>query len=224
MAVALAGAGVERMTVVNRTLSRAEALAERVGGVAADAGALPEALAGADVLLTSTGAGAIIVDPELVEAAMVHRPSRPLLVVDVGVPRDVDPSVGKLPGVTLLDLDDLREWADRGVAERAAEASTVWTIVAEEVARHVDETSAREMAPLLAELHDRADAVRQAELDRFESRLSRLDESERRAVEAMTRRLVAKLLHDPSVRLKQDAGTARGERNAAAVRDLFNLA
>jgi len=103
------------------------------------------------------------------------------------------------------------------------EAQAVREIVAEEVERFVELATARQVAPLVASLHDRAEQVRAAEVERFRSRLDRLSERERDAVEALTRGLVAKLLHEPSVRLKEQAGTPRGERNASALRDLFDL-
>ena len=218
---ALAGAGVRTVTVANRTHERAIELAARVNGRAVPFADLPVALGDADVLLTSTGAGTIIVEAEVVERA---KAGRPLLVMDVAVPRDVDSAVAQLPGVTLLDLDDLSDWAARGRAERAAEAARVRLIVAEEVANFGEVAVGRQAAPLIAQLHDRAEAVRTGELDRYRSRLDDLSERERATVEALTRAIVAKLLHEPTVSLKREAGTARGERNAAAVRDLFDLA
>jgi len=139
------------------------------------------------------------------------------------VPRSVDRTVGSLDGVTVLDLDDLRDWADRGLALRSGEADRVRTIVAEEVERFSVEVTARQAAPLVAQLHAQAEQVRSRELARFAGRLNDLDDTEREAVEALTRTIVAKLLHGPSVRLRHDAGTPKGERNAAAVSDLFDL-
>ena len=223
IAVALSAAGTGGITVTNRTESRAQALADRVGGVVLPFDRLAGALADADVVLTCTGAGDVVVDAPTVATAMVGRQERPLLVVDIAVPRDVDGAVGGLPGVTLLDLDDLRDWAARGLEQRAAEAAQVRTIVGDEVERYVMESQARQAAPLVAQMHERAEAVRQAEIERFARKLTGLEPSERDAVEALTRAIVAKLLHEPSVRLKDEAGTPRGERNAAAVRDLFDL-
>lgn len=221
MAVALAAAGPASVLVANRTVGRAEELAARVGGRAIPLAAVPAALVDTDVVLTSTGADGTVVDSDDVTALMADRPERPLLIVDVAVPRDVDPAVGRLPGVTLYDLDDLRDFAARGIAERAAEAASVRRIVDDEVDRYLDRTTARTVAPLVGTLHERAEEVRRAELDRIRGRLGALDDRQREAVEAMTRRLVAKLLHDPSVRLKDAAGTPRGERLAEAVRELF---
>jgi glutamyl-tRNA reductase len=221
--VALAGAGAERITVTNRTPERAVSLAERVGGSVLPFGDLAAAIAEVDVVLTCTGAGDVVIDAATVTAALTGRVDRPLLVVDIAVPRDVDGAVGGLPDVTLLDLDDLRDWAARGLEARAGETSQVRAIVSDEVERFVMESMARQAAPLVAQMRERADAVRRAEVERFAKKLATLEPAERDAVEALTKAIVAKLLHEPSVRLKDDAGTPRGERNASAVRDLFDL-
>jgi len=222
VAVALAGAGATNITVTNRTEARAAQLAQRVGGTIVPFGQLGAALREADVLLTCTGAGSIIIDHDLVAAARDGVES-PLLVVDIAVPRDVAADVEHLPSVTLLNLDHLRDWAARGLALRAAEAQRVRAIVGEEVERFAMEATARQAAPLVAQLHSQAEIVRQAELERFAKRLASLEPGQRDAVEALSKGIVAKLLHQLSVRLKDDAGTPQGERNAAAVRDLFDL-
>src|SRR3954447_18529401 len=222
VALALVGAGATDITVANRTQSRAAQLAERVRGRVIPFNALPGAIREIDVLVTSTGSGAILIDREMVAAARAGV-DKPLLVVDIAVPRDVDSAVAELAHVTLLDLDDLRDWAAKGIEKRAVEAQSVRVIVAEEVERFVVEVSARQAAPLVADLYAHGETIRQSELDRFAARLASLDPNQRAAVEAVTRGIVAKLLHTPSVRLKDDVGTPSGERNAAAVRDLFDL-
>ena len=222
IAVALVGAGATDITVINRTEARAAQLALRVGGRIAPFSDLGAALGQADVLLTCTGAGTIIIDQDLVASARAGI-TTPLLVVDIAVPRDVAADVEQAHNVTLLNLDHLRDWAARGIALRAAEADRVRSIVSEEVERFGLETTARQAAPLVAQLHEKADAVRVAELERFSNRLASLDSAQRVAVEAVTKGIVAKLLHQMSVKLKDDAGSPQGERNAAAVRDLFDL-
>ncbi len=222
IAIALVGAGATDITVTNRTETRAEHLAQRVGGRIVPFSQLGVALADTDVLLTCTGAGSVIIDHDLVVAARTNA-ERPLLIVDIAVPRDVAPDVEAADDVTLLNLDHLRDWAARGLAQREAEADRVRAIVGEEVERFGLEVTARQAAPLVAQLHEKADAVRLAELERFANRLASLDPAQRDVVEAVTKGIVAKLLHQPSVRLKDDAGTPQGERNAAAVRDLFDL-
>jgi glutamyl-tRNA reductase len=223
-AVALDGTdAVDDVLVANRTRTRAVALAARTGGRVVDFGELGEALTTVDVMLTSTGATDTVVDRDDVEAVMAHREGRPLLIVDVAVPRDVDPSVTTLDGVTLLDMDDLRSFAEAGIAERRREIAVVQRLVDDEVSRYFEDVAAREVAPLVVALRDRADAIREAELARYTARLADLSPKERAAVEGLTRGIVNKLLHEPTVRLKDAAGTARADRLADALRALFDL-
>jgi glutamyl-tRNA reductase len=222
IAAALVHAGANDIMVSNRTTQRAEQLAARIGGRVVPFADLPTALAEADVLLTCTGAGGTLIDFELLQSAR-DQSSSPLLIVDIAVPRDVAPEVTRLPTVTLLNLDDLRDWAGRALMLRAEEAHRVNAIVSEEVERFGVEATARQAAPLVAQLRERAETIRRAEIERFTARLATLDDAQRAAVEAMTKGIVAKLLHTPSVKLKDDAGTPQGERNAATVRDLFDL-
>lgn len=222
VAVALHRAGGADILVANRSADRGSTLAERVDGVAVGFDRLDEAIGAADLVVACTGSGEPVLTRELIESARA-RNRRPLHIVDIAVPRDVAPSVAELPDVTVFDLDDLRDWADRGLAHRAGEAERVRSIVGEEVEEFLVEVTARQAAPLVASMREAADRVRAAELERFASRLSSLDDADRETVEALTRAIVAKLLHEPSVRLKTQAGTPQGERNAAAVRDLFDI-
>jgi glutamyl-tRNA reductase len=196
-------------------------LAGRVGGRAIGLDRIGAAIAGADVIVACTASGQSVVT--LDDVAANKRPDAAMLVVDIAVPRSVDRSVGGVDGVTLLDLDDLRDWADRGVALRAVEVDRVREMVSVEVERFATEITARQAAPLVAQLHESAERVRAREVARFAGRLADLDEEERETVEALTRAIVAKLLHGPSVRLRHESGTPTGERNSAAVSDLFDL-
>jgi glutamyl-tRNA reductase len=224
VAVALRRAGGAEILVANRTSERGAALAERVDGIAVGFDRLHEAVAAADVIIAGTGSEQAVLTRTLVADARAARGSnRSVHIVDIGVPRNVDPSVGDLAGVTLSDLDDLRDWADRGLSHRSAEAERVRVIVAEEVERFLVESTARQAAPLVASMHGAAEQVRAGEVERFAARFAHLGDAEREAVESLTRAIVAKLLHEPSVRLKAQAGTPQGERNAAAMRDLFDL-
>ncbi|MBV9951575.1 MAG: glutamyl-tRNA reductase [Acidimicrobiia bacterium] len=223
MAVALASAGVASIEVANRTWDRAAQLAERVDGEAVRLSDLPRALADVDVLLTSTGATSIMLEHADLEPIVAARNGRPLLVVDIAVPRDIDPSVAELPGVTLLDMHDLRRFAQAGVQEREREVQAVESIVVDEVDRFVEARSGRAAAPLVAQLHGRAEALRRSELERFRSRLGTLDPRQQAAVEALTKGLIAKILHEPTVKLKETAGTPKGERLAEALRDIYDI-
>jgi glutamyl-tRNA reductase len=222
MAVTLAESGGE-VLVVNRTRAKAVQVAKKAGGRAVDFGSLAGALTEADVLLTSTGSPSVLVDAEELAPVLEARAGRPLLIVDVAVPRDVDPAVRGMAGVTLLDMDDLRAFAAAGLAGRRREVAKVQAIIAEEVERHAATSTAREVAPLVVALRARGEQVRTAELDRFRARLEALDPAAREAVEALTKGIVAKLLHEPTVRLKDAAGSPRGDRLAEALRALFDL-
>jgi glutamyl-tRNA reductase len=224
MAVALAGGSSStEVLVANRTRVRAVQLAARTGGRVVDFGELAHALETVDVMLTSTGASDTIIHADDVEAVMAARAGRPLLIVDVAVPRDVDSAVAGIEGVTLLDMDDLRAFAEQGIAERRREISSVQEIVDDEVGAYFDAVAARTAAPLVAALREHAESVRTAELDKFSARLANLSPKERAAVEQLTRGIVNKLLHEPSVRIKDAAGSARADRLADALRTLFGL-
>ena len=223
MVRALVAGGVADVRIANRTWDRSTDLASRVGGTAVRLAELNDAMAEVDLLLTGTGASSLMLEHGDLWRVMEHRGGRPLLVVDVAVPRDVDPAAAEVPGVTLLDMDDLRAFADRGIASREAEVGSVRTLVDEELERYAATATAREVAPLVGALHGRAEEVRAAELARFRSRLADLDDRQVEAVEALTRGIVAKLLHDPTVQLKDSAGSPKGERLADALRDLFGL-
>jgi len=221
MAIALAGAGVGEIVVANRTPSRGRALAERVGGHAVGLDDVPDVLVTTDVLLSSTGADQILIERADMELVMQRRDGRALLVVDVAVPRDVDPGVAQVFGVTLLDIDALRALGEQSLQQRRAEIGRVREILTSELERYRIERSAREVVPLVTALRERVEEVRQTELDRVAPRLD--DPDARAALDAATRALVNKLLHEPTVRLKESAGTARGELYADALAELFAL-
>ena len=220
MVSALASAGVGEILVVNRTPERAQALAHAVGGRAVSLFELPNALVEVDLLLTSTGAQSVIVEHGDIERVVEQRAGRELLIIDAAVPRDVDPAAAQVPGVTLLDMDDLRSFAEVGLAERRREAVKARAIVDEEVERFRDASTARQVAPVVSALREQFEAIRVAEVDRVGRKLS---DAERAALDALSRSVVAKLLHEPTVRLKDAAGTVRGERLADALRELFGL-
>jgi glutamyl-tRNA reductase len=223
MAESLAAAGVADLVVANRTHAKAEKLAGAVGGRAIRFADLHSELVGADVVLTSTGASSVLLTRADIESAMAERAGRPLVLVDIAVPRDIDPSVADLDGVTVLDMDDLGAFADRGLAERRREVDAVRDILDEELERFQAATSAREIAPVIVALREAAEAVRMVELERARTRLGGLDGTQQAAVEKLTQGLVAKLLHQPTVALREAAGSAKGDRLVQALRDLYDL-
>jgi glutamyl-tRNA reductase len=223
MVADLAGTTGSEVVVANRTWERALALAARIGGRAVQVEALSGALGEVDLVFTSASGPADVIDQDMLAPVMAGRLDRPLLIVDLGMPRNVEPGVRALPGVTVLDLADLRAFAQVGLDQRRKEVVPVRDIVAQEVDRYVDVTTARGMAPTVAALYERGENIRQGELGRFRARLSGLDPRQRDAVEALTRGIVAKLLHDPAVNVKDAAGSVRGDRLAGALRDLFGI-
>ena len=223
MATALQRAGVTDVFVANRTWRKARALADRIGGTAVWLSDLPLVLLEVDLLLTSTGATVPVVEHDDFAPVMAERDGRELLIVDIAVPRDVDPAVRDIPGVTLLDINDLRTFAQAGLDRRAGELAAVDAIVDEEVGRYRTAASARSADPVVGALHRWADQVRADELARFDARLAGLDERQREAVEALLKGVSNKLLHRPTRALKEHAGSATGDRLVEATRQLYDL-
>ena len=215
--------GPARVVVANRSAERAAAVAEQSGAQAVGLSKLDEELARADLVLTSTAAPDVVLDVARVGRTMRSRPDRPLLVVDVAVPRDVDPAVADLEGVSLLDVEDVRRFAEARMSTRRGEIPAVRAVLTEELERYRASYAARSAAPVVAALRMRAETIRRAELDRQRARLEALGPEAREIVETVTQRTVAKLLHEPTVRIKDAAGSPRGERLAEALRSLFDL-
>jgi glutamyl-tRNA reductase len=208
--------------VANRTPARARALAERIGGEELPMTSLVEGLARADLILSSTASTYPVVTREMVAGVIPGRGGRPLVLLDLAVPRDVEPDVSSLEGVLVRDLDDLREALAPG-PEQLAEVARVRAIVEEEVPRFARWQRAHHLAPLLEALQTRGEETRARELRRAASRLASLEAAEREAVEVLTRSIVAKLLQAPVTAVKAGAGTTEGEALVRALRDLFDL-
>ena len=223
IARALSAKSSAKVVVLNRSKERAVELAETVGATVRDFDELSTVLRDADVLLTSTGSGEVVVTKEALSKARASRSEHPLLIVDIAVPRDVEHEAGELAGVTLRDLHDLRDWAQQGVVSRVQETDQVRSIIVQEVSRFGEVMVERQAAPLIAELHERAERIRQAEVERYAAKFGGLSKEDRDAVELLTKSIVAKLLHSPSMQLKNNAGTPQGERISAALRDLFDI-
>ncbi|QNG19807.1 glutamyl-tRNA reductase [Rhodococcus triatomae] len=222
-------AGIDRITVVNRTTERAEHLAEtaRAGGVDAAAAPLSDlatAMHDADVLVTCTGAvGAVVTlaDAHVALAQAGRTADRPLVICDLGLPRDVEHAVGGLPGVTVLDMESLQ--ADPATGAAASDAEAARAIVAAELTNYLTGQRMAEVTPTVTALRQRAAEVVEGELLRLDSRLPGLDDPQRDEVARTVRRVVDKLLHAPTVRVKQLASSPGGDAYAAALRELFEL-
>lgn len=210
-----------RIVVANRTPRHAARLVRQVGGRAVGLEALEEELAAADLLVSSTGATGLVIGADVVAAAMTRRPGRPLVILDLALPRDVDPAVRELAGVTLVDLESLHAVLEGTAPGREVESARL--IVAEEVAAFVAWQRASRVAPTVAALRSKADEVVSRELARLDGRLTDLPPRTRAEIAATVHRVVEKLLHTPTVRVKQLAEGPDGDAYAEALRELFGL-
>jgi len=223
---ALRSRRVEEIVVANRTTARAKALAARAGGRAVALFALSHVLGDADAVIVTTGASVPLIDADMLDRATAPGSGRDrgsLVVVDMGMPRNVDPSAASLDGVTLLDIEDLNTHAELTLIGRQGELAAARRIVREEVERYREEERARGAAPVISALRERLDDLVRIELERHRGRLRGLEEQQRLEVEAVVRDVLAKLAHPPTVALKEAAGTPRGERLVEALRTLFDL-
>lgn len=224
VATSLAKLETGQISFINRNFDRANDLASQVGADAVPYQQLNEKLVTCDVLLTSTASDSYLLDHVLFEQIMENRAENELLIVDIAVPRDVDPAVASIDGITLLDIDAL--WSLRaqnpliGIQDADVSANE---IISEEVIRFLEQQSARQVAPLIAGFRNGAEEIRQAELKRFESRLAGLSDEQRDTVESLTQGILGKILHEPTVAMNEAAGTPRGDRLAEALRELFNI-
>ena len=206
------------MFVANRGRERRELLAGRYEAEPVPLDSLTDALRAADVVVSSTSSRGLVLEQADVELALADRGRRPLLLIDLAVPRDLDPAIAQLPYAFLYDVDDLDETVGTGTAEGAAARAEA--IVNEEAERFRRWQASRGVVPAIAALRGRAEEIRAAEVARA---ARRLPEADRRAIEALTVQLVNKLLHEPTVRLKEAAAGAEGSAYADAVRHLFGL-
>jgi glutamyl-tRNA reductase len=217
----LARAGIGRLTVVNRTPERARRLAESAGGRAAELADLPSELAAADVVISCTGAVGHVIGVPAARTALAARGCRAQVYVDLALPRDVDPAVADLPGVTVVDLERLgHQLAAGGVASQLDE---VRELVRDEVSGYLSTQRAEAVAPTVVALRALAGSVVEAELARLYSRLGDVDERVQAEVRHTVHRVVEKLLHTPTVRVKELAGEPGGSAYADALRALFGL-
>jgi glutamyl-tRNA reductase len=204
--------------VANRTADRARELAVRFGGAPVSLDRVGEVLAHADVVLSSTSAPGWTLTRDVVERALPARKGRSLFLIDLAVPRDLDPAIHELDGCYLYDIDDLEAVVAETLAGRGREAERAEAIVADEAARFRAWQASLDVVPAIASLRARAEAIRAAELDR-----AKLNDAERRAAESVTAAVLNKLLHLPTIRMKQAAAAADGVVYADAVRHLFGL-
>jgi len=219
----LVHSGVSAVVVANRSYERAVSLAERFQGSAVKFDAFPELLPKVDIVIASTSAPHFVCSKQAVAAAMRERKERPLLLIDIAVPRDIDPAVNELPDVFLYDIDDLEKVVQVNFKDRQKEIPKVQRIVREVAGEFNAWLRAREAAPLIVSLQDKAEGLRLAEVTRALGKLDGLPDGQRKAVEEMTRRLVAKLLADPLSAIRQFSGREDASYRLKIVRELLGL-
>jgi glutamyl-tRNA reductase len=205
VAKALKERGVANITTTSRSYEKASALAKSLGGSSVDIGSLGQALTGCDIAISCTGAPHLILDLKTLENAMSARENQPLVIIDIAVPRDVDPAVGRLNSVFLYDIDDFTHISERNRKQRETEIQKAVEIIESEVKRFASRWQAMEVKPLISSLVGKAEAIRQAQLKMTLKKLRRLSTEEQQSLEAMTEAIVQKILHDPIQRLKKDA-------------------
>jgi glutamyl-tRNA reductase len=221
-AQALAAQGVGTIFVANRRRERARELAERFAGRVVGFDELPRELELADIVLASTASPHAIVGHDELATVMRARGERPLLLIDIAVPRDVDPLCAQLPGVTLRDIDDLQAVVKRNMRVRQAEARRAEAIVEEEIQRFAGWLGTLEVVPTIAALRARGEQIAAGVLAENAGRWESLSERDRTRVEALARTIVNRLLHEPTVRMKR-AGADRMHARLQVLRELFGL-
>jgi glutamyl-tRNA reductase len=226
-AVTAARMGAASIVVANRSHSRAERIAATISATSADLSRLPAEIAVADLVVSCTGAPGLVITAESVREALDARaPGRPLVLLDLALPRDVDASAGELPGVSVIGLEDLRQAQPAGLpgpGARDEHVAAVWQIVAEEFAAHASADRAARVAPTVVALRAKAAEVVEAELARLAGRLEGMDARSHREIAQSMHRVADKLLHAPTVRVKELAGSPGADSYETALRVLFDL-
>jgi glutamyl-tRNA reductase len=216
--------GAQQLVIINRTGERAQALAQSLNAVRREFAELGEVLIEADVVISSTTSPRALITAPLMQRVMERRAWRSLLLIDIALPRDVEPAVGELPGVHLYNLDDLQSEVERGINLRLQEVGRVEAIINEEVKAFERWLASLSVVDTISDLRQRADAVRQQELARTLRQISpSLSEREVAAIQELTIRFMNKLLHIPTLRLKAAAADGQGHMYAEALRYLFDL-
>ena len=215
--------GLKSLYVANRHLERAQELADQYGGEAVEWPAVYGLLGSMDIVITSTGAPHYVIHKGEVMHAVASRPEKPLVLIDIAVPRDVEPSVGDLPDISLYNIDDLKAVVDDNLQERQREALIAEGIIKEEVEGLMERFTYLSMQPVMSQLSDKAEFIRRKELKRAMRKLPDISEEEYRVIEKMTHMIVRKMLRDPMRMVNKTAGTSRERLLKFAIRKLFKL-
>ncbi|WP_274649927.1 glutamyl-tRNA reductase [Paenibacillus humicola] len=209
--------GANRVYVVNRTYDRAVQLADKFNGIPLGMDEAIRRLGEADIVISSTGSDGYVLDRERVAAAMSRRKSRPLFMIDIAVPRDLDPAIASVENVFLYDIDDLEGIVESNLAQRRQEAAKIETFIAEELEAFRQWYKTLGVVPLIRALQDKAAAIHEETMDSLANKLPDLDERELKVIRKLTKSIVNQMMHDPILRLKEIAG----EKHAEDAMELF---
>lgn len=212
-----------QISLVNRTFAKAEKLAQQYHIEAYPMSELAAEIARADLIFTAAGAPEYLITAEIVADAMAQRPHRQLVLVDIAVPRDIDPAAADIPNVHLLDVDALQGQVDDTLAERRKAIPQVMGIIRSEMSTFEDKLRKLAVRPLIVDMRRRAEAIRQRELERTRRSLPDVDPAAWEHIEILSQSLINKLLHEPTIRLRDEAGNGRSDEYVDAMRHLFGL-
>lgn len=220
---ALSDAGMKTVFVANRHYDRAIGVAASIGGTATRFEQMPEQLVRTDIVISSTGSPHTLIHADEMQTVMQQREGRPLLMIDIAVPRDIDPEVGKVPGVTLFDFDDLQSDVERNLQARLEEVDSAEQIVATESTRFDRWLGTLDVVPTVAELRNRAETIARQVVAENRSKFEGATEADLKRIEAMAGSIVSRMLHEPTMKLKQSAGEEAAYVYIEALRELFGL-
>ncbi len=219
----LHGSGVGKVTVINRTLSKAEELAEKFGGEAKSMKELQCALLEADVLISSTGAAGFVIDYELMQFAERLRKGKPIFMVDIAVPRDLDPRIGDLPNVFLYDIDDLQGIVEANLAERKHAAEEIGLMIEQEVVLFNDRVATLGVVPILSALRQKAHRIQSETMASIENKMPNLTEREKKLLSKHTKSIVNQLLKDPILQAKELVMDKKANEKLELFQQIFGI-
>lgn len=222
-ASALVASGVGSVVVANRTVSTARGLAQRIGGEGVGFDRIGQELVAADIVISSTDAPHPVLGHDDVERAMRERPGRPMVMIDIAVPRDLESEIGSVPGVRLYDIDDLERVVEVNLNGRMREAELAEAIVADEARRFTDWRRALSVVPTIGSLREKAEQIRAGEVGRVAGQWESMSDADRERVEQLTKAIINKLLHEPTVRLRAAVAEGDGVAHLESIRHLFGV-
>ncbi|MCW2277038.1 glutamyl-tRNA reductase [Heliophilum fasciatum] len=215
--------GVQKILVANRSLDKAQAMANSCGGEAIAYSALYERMAEADIVISCTAATHYVLQKHQVEAAMAQRQGQPMFLIDIAVPRDIDPQAGEVPGVHLYDIDDLQGVIDQNLEERRNAAAQAEKIIEFEISQFMRWLNSLFVVPTIVALKQKGEQIREKELARALSKVKHLSEKEKKLIGSLASSIVNQLLHDPITRLREHAASPDGHLYSEVLQNLFSL-